>query len=102
MGFAVPAVHRLTLKKIEKKNNYLDIAKELKNIGYVIDIDANCKWHTRYSHQSFGTEIRGLRNKRASRDQPIDSIVEIGHKTKNSPEDFRRHARTQTLVKNIG
>ena len=31
--FAVPADHRIKLKEIEKKNKYLDLARELKNSG---------------------------------------------------------------------
>ena len=33
MNFAVPADHRIKLKECEKKDKYLDLARELKNCG---------------------------------------------------------------------
>ena len=33
MDFAVPANHRVKLEKSEKKDKYLDLARELKNLG---------------------------------------------------------------------
>ena len=32
VGFAVPADHRINLKESEKKDNYLDLARELKKL----------------------------------------------------------------------
>ena len=32
VDFAVPADHRIKLKKCEKKDKYLDLARELKNL----------------------------------------------------------------------
>ena len=32
IDFAVPAYHRIKLKECEKKNKYLDLARELKNL----------------------------------------------------------------------
>ena len=33
VDFAVPADHRIKLKECEKKDKYLDLARELKNYG---------------------------------------------------------------------
>ena len=33
VDFAVPADHRIKLKECEKKNKYLDLARELKKLG---------------------------------------------------------------------
>ena len=33
MDFAVPADHRVKIKEGEKRDNYLDLARELKNYG---------------------------------------------------------------------
>ena len=36
MDFAIPAVHRINLKECEKKEKYLDLARELWNIKVTI------------------------------------------------------------------
>ena len=35
MDFGVPADHRVKLKESEKKDKYLDLARELKNLWYI-------------------------------------------------------------------
>ena len=45
-------------------------------------------------------ETRGPGSWRTSGDHPNDSTVENGRNTKKSPGDLRRHAVTQTPVKN--
>ena len=45
VDFAVPADHRLKLKESEKKNKYLDLARELKKtIEHKVDDYTNCNW----------------------------------------------------------
>ena len=45
MDFAVPADHRLKLKESEKKDKYLDLARELKkNIEHEGDNYNNREW----------------------------------------------------------
>ena len=45
VDFAIPADHRVKLKENEKKNKYLDIAKELKKtMEHESDIYTNCNW----------------------------------------------------------
>ena len=96
VDFAVPADHRVKLKESEKRDEYLDLARELKKtMEHESDGDINCKWRARYSHQRIGTETRGLGNKRTSGDQPNYSIVDIGQNIKMSPGDLRL-AVTQT------
>ena len=65
MEFAVPADHRVKLKKSEKRDKCLDLARELKKnpMEHESDDDTNCNWHVRYSHEKIGTGTRGLGNK---------------------------------------
>ena len=90
VDFALPADYKVKLKESVKKNEYLDLAKKLKNtMEYEGDADTNCNLRARYSHDRFGTETRGFGNKRMSGDKPIYSIIEISQNTK-SLGDLRR------------
>ena len=51
MNFAVPANHRIKLKESEKKNKYLDLARELKKIW---------KMKVTIIIGAFGTVTKGL------------------------------------------
>ena len=64
------------------------------------DSDTNFNWCAWYSYQRIGTGTGGLGNKTTSGDHPNDSIIKIGQNTEKSPEDLRRLAVSQTLVKN--
>ena len=45
VDFTVPADHRIKLKECEKKNKYLDLARELKKtMEREIDNFTNCNW----------------------------------------------------------
>ena len=45
VDFAVPADHRIKLKEGEKKNKYLDLARELKKtMEHAGDNYTNCNW----------------------------------------------------------
>ena len=45
VDFAVPADHRIKLKECEKKDKYLDLAKELKKtVEHAGDNYTNCNW----------------------------------------------------------
>ena len=100
VNFAVPADNRIKLKECEKKDKYLDLARELKKLWNmpvtIIPIVIG----------AFGTvtkrllKTRGLGGWRTSGDHPNDSIVENCQNTKKSPGDLRRFAVTQTSVKN--
>ena len=79
VDFAVSADHRVKLKECEKKDKYLDFAKELeKTMEHEIDDYTNCNWCCWYSHQRITTGIGGLGNKRTGGDHPKYGIVEIG------------------------
>ena len=91
MDFAISADHRVKMKESEKRDKYLDFARELKKL-------CNMKVIVIPTIQSPG--IGGYGNKRMSGDHSNYSIVEIGQNTKKSPEDSRRLAVTQTPVEN--
>ena len=44
VDFAVPADHRIKLKECEKKDKYLDLARELKKMEHAGDNYTNCNW----------------------------------------------------------
>ena len=51
VDFAVPADHRINLKESEKKDKYLDLARELKKTVEHKSYDyANCDWCVRHSN----------------------------------------------------
>ncbi len=53
VDFAVPADHRIKLKECEKKDKYLDLARELKKTTtreHEINDYTNCDWCFRYSN----------------------------------------------------
>ena len=82
MDFTVPADHWVKLKENEKRDKYLDIARELKKtMEHEGDGDTNCKWCTYYSHRRIDNWIGGLGNKRSSGDHPNYSVIKIGPNT---------------------
>ena len=102
MNVAVPADHRIKSKESEKKDKYLDLAKELKKLWNVkvtvipIVIGALCT--VIKGLVSTGTE--GLGNKRRSGTHRNSSNVKISLNTVKSPRDLRRLAVTQNPVRN--
>ena len=50
VDFAVPANHRIKVKECEKKDKYLDIARELKTLEHENDDYTNRDWCIRYSN----------------------------------------------------
>ena len=95
VAFAVPVDHRINLKECEKKDKYLDLARELKkmwNMKVTIVPIVICASGT-IRHGGLGSWQTG-------RDYPNDSIAEKSQNPKTSPGDLRRFAVTQTSVKN--
>ena len=46
VDFAVPTDHRIKLKECEKRDKYLDLARELKKIMEYEDVSySNCDWY---------------------------------------------------------
>ena len=101
VDLAVPPDHRIKLKECEKKDKYLDLARELKKL-----------WNMQVTiipivNGAFGTVTEGLRKGLEDLevggrvgDHPNDSIIENSQNTEKSPGDLRRLAVTQTPVKN--
>ena len=94
VDFAVLAGHRIKLKECEKKDKYLDLARELKKL-----------WNMQVTiipivNGAFGTVTKGLlKVLETSGDHPNYSIIENGQNTEKSPGDLRKLAVTQTPVK---
>ena len=95
VDFAVSADHRINLKESEKKDKYLNLARELKKL-----------WNMKVTIMPIviGALVTkgpgGLGSWRTGRDYPNDSIAEDGQNTETSPGDLRRLVVTQTPVKN--
>ncbi len=61
MGFAFPADHRIKFKEIEKRDKYLDIARELKKtMEHEGDGDTNGYWCTWNNPQMIGKRSKDL------------------------------------------
>ena len=94
--FAVPADHRIKLKEYEKKEKYLNLARELKKL-----------WNMKVTIipiviSAFCTVTKGLLKGPEDLevgDHPKNNIIENGQNTEKSPGDLRRLAVTQTPVK---
>ena len=97
VDFAVPADDRINLKESEKKDKYLDLARELKRL-----------WNMKVTIVpivigAFGTITKrpgGLGSWRTNTDSPNNSVTENSQNPERSPRDLRRLAVTQTPVKN--
>ena len=78
--FAVPADHRLKIKENEKKDNYIDLTREVKKKqtmkheggGYT-----NCKWCAWKDPQRLVKDAGRVRNWRTCRDDPNYGIGQI-------------------------
>ena len=97
--FAVLVDHRIKLKEYEKRDKYLNFARELKKaVEYESDDYTNCNWWSWYTHQRIGIRTGWLGNNGTDGDCPNYGMVEIGQNTEKSPGDLRRLAVTQTPV----
>ena len=96
VDFAVPADHRIKLKECEKRDKYLNLARELTKL-----------WNMKVTIipiviGAFGSVTKGpggFKSWRPSGDHPNNSIIENGQNTEKSPWDLRRLAVTQSSVK---
>ena len=68
----------------------------MKNEGHN---DTNCKCHVWNGLERIKNGAGRVGNWRMNRDYPNGSIVKIGQNTAKSPGDLRRHAVTQTPMK---
>ena len=83
MDFSVPADHRVKLKENEKRDKYLDLARELKKT-VKHEGDTNCNWCTWNDLQGLSKRAGRVRNRRMSGDYPNYSIVEVGQNTEET------------------
>ena len=80
----MPADHRVKLNESEKKDKYLDLARELKNVEHESNDYTNynrCSW---YNHRRIIKGTGRLGNKKTNGDHPNYSIIEIGQNTEKS------------------
>ena len=98
VDFAVLADHRVKLKENEKKDKYLELAREWKKLWNMkvtiipIVIGALSTINKRLVQGLEDLEIRGPV-------ETIKTIIEIGQNTEKSPGDLRKLAVTQTPVR---
>ena len=98
LDIAISADHRIKFKESEKRDMYLDLAREIKKnpMKHKGDGDTSCNWSTRNNTQRIGKGAGKLRKRRTSGDHLDYSIVKIGQNTEKSPGDLRRFAVAQT------
>ena len=99
VDFAVPADHWGKLKESEKKDKYLDLARELTKMWNMKVSVIPIVIGTFLSHQRIIKGTGGIGNKRTSGDHPNYYIIENGQNTEMSPGNLRRLAVTQTSMK---
>ena len=86
VDFSVPSDHRVKLKKSEKKDKNLDLARELKKKKTLWNISCNqCSW---YSHQRIRKKSGRIGNKSMSGEHSNYSTVKMGQNTEKSPGDL--------------
>ena len=79
VSFAGLADHKLKLKESQKRDEYVDHARELKtNMELEGDGDTNCNWCTWNNLQRICTGTGRLGNKRTNRDHRDYKIIKIG------------------------
>ena len=90
------------MKESEKKDKYLDFAREIKKKCTVPESDGetNCGWSICNNPQRIGKGTLIFEDKRTRRDHPDYSIFKIGQNTKKSPWNLRRLAVTRTPLRN--
>ena len=100
MDFAVPTGHRIKLKESEKKDKYLDHARELKKrMEHEGDNYINSDWCFWYSHQRIIKGTGGLCGRKTSEDRQNYYIIGNNQDTGKSAGDLKRLAVKQTPVK---
>ena len=91
----------MKLKECEKKDKYLDLAKESKKeLEGEGDDYISCNWCVWNNNERLTKGIGGLGGWWTSGDHPHYYIIENGQNTEKSPGDLRSLAVTQSPVKN--
>ena len=97
----VPVDHRVKLKESEKKDKYLNLARESKKLWNMkMTIIPLVIGDLRTVTKVLVKGLEDLEKNRTSGDHPNYGISEIGENTEKSHEDLRRLVITQTPVKN--
>ena len=100
VDFAFPADHRIKLKECEKKDKYLDLARELKKLwNMLVTIIPIVIGAFVTVTKGLLRDYRRLGSWQTSGDHPNYHIIENGQNTEKSPGDLRRLTVTQTPVK---
>ena len=101
LDFAVLADFTVELKECEKRDKYLDLARELKKKLWNMKVTIMpIVIGTLGSHQRIGTRTGRLENNGTGGNCPNYSIVEIDQNTEKSPGNLRTLVVTQTPVRN--
>ena len=86
MHFAVPVDHRMKIKENEKRDKYLDLAREFRKLWTMMVTVILIVTDT----LRMGTEKVG--NRMMNRGRPDYSIIEISQNTEKSPEETCCHS----------
>ena len=97
VDFAISADHRIKLKECEKRDKYLDLARELKKKLWNMKVTIILIMIGAFGTVTKGL-LKGLEDLEVG-DHPNNSIIENSQNTEKSPGDLRRLAITQSLVK---
>ena len=99
----VPDNYRVKLNDGQKKDKYLDLARELKKktTNMKVTVTPIIIGALSTVTKRIGTGTGGIGNKRTSGDHPNDRIIKIGQNTEESPGDLWKLSVIQTLMKNL-
>ena len=98
-GLCYPDWPQSKIERKQKKDKYLDLARELKklwNMKVTVISMVICALGT--ITKGIGAETEEFGNKRMSRDHPSYCIVKIGQNSEKSPGDLWRLVVSQTLI----
>ena len=100
VDFPVPVDYRIKLKECEKRDKYLNLARELKKtMEYGGDNYTDCDWCFWHGNQTIIEGPGRFRSWRPSWDHQNNSIIENGQNTEKIPGNLRGLAVTQSPVK---
>ena len=77
MDFAVPADHSVKIKESEKRDKYLDLAREQITMEHEGDGDTNCDWCTWDNSQKTSKVTGRFENKRTIGDHLDYNIIKL-------------------------
>ena len=101
VDFAVPADYRRKLKECEKKDEYFDLARELKKtIEHKGNNYTNCDWCFQHSNPRIIKGTGGFGSWLKSEHHPTYSIVKNGQNTERSPAVSQTPVKAYADVKN--